>query len=346
MPTSRTHVSRLVCAALTLASSSLYAQAVTLKVSHFLPPNSNYQKGVLEPWCDSLAKESAGKLKCQIYPAMQLGGTPPQLADQVKNAVADIVMTSPSYSSGRFPYTEALEQPFTLPPGGLAGSKAMWEYSQKYATKDYADFKLLAMFTGSGIIMSTSSKPILTVEGFKGVKLRSPSRSAARLLAALGGAPVNMPPAQITEAVAKGVVDGAMATWELVPAVKLQEVTKYHMQGPADQAAFTQNPLVMLMNKARYDGLPPELKAVLDKASGPALVELAGSAWDKAIVDGRRIAGDAGNKTLTVKPEDYAAMRQMSASVEVEWARDVAAKGLDGAMLVKEVRALGAKHMK
>ena len=346
MPTSRTHVSRLVCAALTLASSSLYAQAVTLKVSHFLPPNSNYQKGVLEPWCDRLAKDSAGQLKCQIYPAMQLGGTPPQLADQVKNAVADIVMTSPSYSSGRFPYTEALEQPFTLPPGGLAGSKAMWEYSQKYAARDYADFKLLAMFTGSGIIMSTSSKPILTVEGFKGVKLRSPSRSAARLLTALGGAPVNMPPAQITEAVAKGVVDGAMATWELVPAVKLQEVTKYHMQGPADQAAFTQNPLVMLMNKARYDGLPPELKAVLDKASGPALVELAGAAWDKAIVDGRRIAGDAGNKTLTVKPEDYEAMRKMSAAVEVEWARDVAAKGLDGAMLVKEVRALGAKYMK
>ncbi len=346
MPTSRTHVSRLVCAALTLASSSLYAQAVTLKVSHFLPPNSNYQKGVLEPWCDRLAKDSAGQLKCQIYPAMQLGGTPPQLADQVKNAVADIVMTSPSYSPGRFPYTEALEQPFTLPPGGLAGSKAMWEYSQKYATKDYADFKLLAMFTGSGIIMSTSSKPILTVEGFKGVKLRSPSRSAAKLLTALGGAPVNMPPAQITEAVAKGVVDGAMATWELVPAVKLQEVTKYHMQGPADQAAFTQNPLVMLMNKARYDGLPPELKAVLDKASGPALVELAGAAWDKAIVDGRRIAGDAGNKTLTVKPEDYEAMRKMSAAVEVEWARDVAAKGLDGAMLVKEVRALGAKYMK
>jgi TRAP-type transport system periplasmic protein len=346
MSTSRTPLGHLAGAALTLASSALFAQEVTLKVSHFLPPNSNYQKAVLEPWCGRLAKDSAGRLKCQIYPAMQLGGTPPQLADQVKNAVADIVMTSPSYSSGRFPYTEALEQPFTLPPGGLAGSKAMWEYSQKYATKDYADFKLLAMFTGSGIIMSTSSKPILTVDGFKGVKLRSPSRSAAKLLTALGGAPVNMPPAQITEAVAKGVVDGAMATWELVPAVKLQEVTKYHMQGPADQAAFTQNPLVMLMNKARYDGLPPELKAVLDKASGPALVELAGSAWDKAIVDGRRIAGDAGNKTLTVKPEDYEAMRKMSASVEVEWARDVAAKGLDGAMLVKEVRALGAKYMK
>ena len=117
----------LVYLPLAMSSSAVLAQEVTLKVSHFLPPNSNYQKAVLEPWCDKIAKDSSDKLKCQIYPAMQLGGTPPQLADQVKNAVADIVMTSPSYSSGRFPYTEALEQPFTLPPGGLAGSKAMWE---------------------------------------------------------------------------------------------------------------------------------------------------------------------------------------------------------------------------
>ena len=62
MPTSRTRFTHLVCAALTLASSALYAQEVTLKVSHFLPPNSNYQKGVLEPWCDKLAKDSGGKV--------------------------------------------------------------------------------------------------------------------------------------------------------------------------------------------------------------------------------------------------------------------------------------------
>ena len=61
---------------------------------------------------------------------------------------------------------------------------------------------------------------------------------------------------------------------------------------------------------------------------------------------GRRTANDAGNKTLTVKPEDYDAMRKASATVEVEWAKEVAPKGLDGAMLVKEVRAIGAKHMK
>ena len=328
-----------------LGSASSHAQEVTIKVSHFLPPNSNYQKTVLEPWCEKLLKDSAGKLRCQIYPAMQLGGTPPQLADQVKNAVADIVMTSPSYSTGRFPYTEALEQPFTLPPGGLAGSKAMWEYYTKFATKDFVDFKMLAMFSGTGVIFSTSSKPIVALDSFKGVKLRSPSRSAAKLLTAFGGAPVNMPPAQITEAIGKGVVDGAMATWELVPAVKLEEVAKYHAEGPANQPGFTANPLVMLMNKQKYDGLPADLKAVIDKNSGLPLVELAGNAWDAATVDARKITNAAGNKSLVIKTEDFDAMRKAGASVEQDWAKEVAPKGLDGAALVKEARAIGAKYM-
>ena len=48
MPTTPVLAARWLCLPLALASSALLAQEVTLKVSHFLPPNSNYQKGVLE----------------------------------------------------------------------------------------------------------------------------------------------------------------------------------------------------------------------------------------------------------------------------------------------------------
>ena len=60
------------------ALTGAHAQTV-LKVSHFLPPGSNFQKNFLEPWCEKIAKDSADKLKCQIYPALQLGGTPAQV---------------------------------------------------------------------------------------------------------------------------------------------------------------------------------------------------------------------------------------------------------------------------
>ena len=58
-----------------LLPSLVFAQSVILKVHHFLPPGSTAHKNFIVPWCDKVAKESGGKLKCQIYPAMQLGGT-------------------------------------------------------------------------------------------------------------------------------------------------------------------------------------------------------------------------------------------------------------------------------
>lgn len=66
----------LVAASITGAAFAVQAQEVTLKVHHFLGPTSIIQTGMFGPWCDKLAKESANKLKCQIYPAMQLGGEP------------------------------------------------------------------------------------------------------------------------------------------------------------------------------------------------------------------------------------------------------------------------------
>jgi TRAP-type C4-dicarboxylate transport system substrate-binding protein len=95
------HTRRLLLVlALCGLTSVAIAQTVTLKVHHFLPPGSTTHRNFIVPWCDKIAKESAGRLKCQIYPAMQMGGSPPQLYDQVKDGVADIVWTVPSYQAG------------------------------------------------------------------------------------------------------------------------------------------------------------------------------------------------------------------------------------------------------
>ncbi|MBN8556148.1 MAG: TRAP transporter substrate-binding protein [Proteobacteria bacterium] len=321
------------------------AQETVLKFSHFLPPNSNFQKNFLEPWCEKIGKESAGKLKCQIYPALQLGGTPAQLADQVKNGVSDIVWTSPSYSTGRFPRTEALELPFTLPPGGMAGSRAMWEFYEKYGKDDFKDFKVLTVFSASNVVLSTASKPILSTADFKGIKLRSPSRFAALFLTALGGTPVNMPVAQVTEGVSKGVIDGAMAPWEVLPSTKIDEVVKYHMEGQANQPGFTQTPMAVLMNTKKFDSLPPDLKSVIDKNSGLFMAEWLGRIWDEGNDAARKSLAARGNKVLTIKNEDYAAIKKATASVEEDWIKQATAKGLDGKKLAAEAHAIGAKYM-
>src|SRR5574344_1828241 len=101
--------------AMALADASLSADAqepVILKVAHFWPPTALSQQKVLEPWCAKIAQESNNQMQCQIYPAMQLGGTPPQLIQQAMDGVADIVWTLPGYTAGRFPAVEVMELPF------------------------------------------------------------------------------------------------------------------------------------------------------------------------------------------------------------------------------------------
>ncbi|TXT31514.1 MAG: dctP [Rhodocyclaceae bacterium] len=267
------------------------AQEVTLKIAHFLPSAAPTQQKVLQPWCDEMGKQSNGRIKCQFYPAMQLGGTPAQLVDQVKNGVADVVWTGPGYSAGRFP-------------------------------------------------VHTAKKEIVGLTGFAGMKLRTSTRVGAKTLAALGGSPVAMPPAQVTEAIAKGVVDGSLGAWELVFPTKLSEVTKFHAQPAAGVAHPTATVLTVLMNKAKYDGLPADLKAIVDKTTGEVMVGKFGAMFDDFAADTRKRIAAQGNKITTFSATQVAAMKQATASVEDEWAKQVGEKGLDGKKLIASAREL------
>ena len=96
-PSTRNALGASLFAVLT-ASAALpaTAQQVTLRVHHFLPPTSSTHVKLIQPWCDKIAKDSADRLKCQIFPSMHLGGAPGQLYDQVKDGVVDVVWTVPT----------------------------------------------------------------------------------------------------------------------------------------------------------------------------------------------------------------------------------------------------------
>ncbi|MBC7204644.1 MAG: hypothetical protein H5U29_14250 [Pusillimonas sp.] len=93
-------------------SAQASSEKIVLKVAHFLPAHTVTQVNFIEPWCEKINKESNDQIECQIYPAMQLGGAPPQLLNQVRDGVADIAWTLPGYTPGRFPVSEIFESPF------------------------------------------------------------------------------------------------------------------------------------------------------------------------------------------------------------------------------------------
>jgi len=331
----------LATALAALAIPAAHAQEVTLKVAHFLPANVSGHQKVLVPWCADIARDSQGRIACQFYPAMQLGGTPAQLVDQVKNGVADVVWTVPGYSAGRFPAIEAMELPFVISDASRGGL-ATWQYYQRHAQKEFDAYKVLAMFVDGGVTLHTGRKEIKTPADIEGLKLRAPGRMASKTLAALGGQPVAMPPAQMTEAISKGVVDGAMGGWEFVPSTKLDEVTRFHVDPPAGQPFPVATVLTILMNKAKYERLPDDLKAVIDKHSGEALVTRAGRNWDDETEAARAKVLAGGGKIHRFSEDDMRAMRAATAKVDEEWIAEVSRKGLDGKTLAAAARELAA----
>lgn len=321
-----------------LASSTFAADEVVLKVHHFLPPGATAHKHFIEPWCAKIAAESAGRLKCQIYSAMSLGGTPPQLFDQAKDGIADIVWTVPGYQGGRFPVTELFELPFVT-RNAERSSPVVWNILTRYAGDEYKPVKPLLFHVHDGAQLHTTSKPIKVLADFQGLKLRAPTRQSTRLLKELGATPIGMPAPQVTEALSKGVVDGAMLPWEVVPPLKVHEVVKFHTETEEAVPMLSNTVFVFAMNPAKYNSLPPELKKVIDANSGAEASAWVGKVFDEARLVGRRLAQERGNDITVVPPSELTSWLAAGDRVAAQWVEETTAKGHPAKDILAEAKA-------
>ena len=336
-------------AAAALAAPALTALAqqpvVTLKFHTFMAPQSNVWLNMHKAWMDKVEKESGGRIKFEGYPAMQLGGTPVQLFDQAKDGVVDIVWTLPGNTAGRFPRVEVFELPFMM-TNAEATSKAYWEYVQTLAADEFKDVQVIALQVHGPGVIHTVDKPVKTVADLKGLKVRAPTRQATKLLASLGATPVGMPLPGIPDALSKGTINGCVIPWEVVPSVKVHELTKFHAEfDPAGGALYTTT-FVMAMNKAKYNALPADLKKVIDNNSGMATSAWLGKVQQGGDVPGRKSASDRNNTIFTVSAADAQNFRRASRAIEIEWVEDMNKRGFDGRKLLDGARALIDKHTK
>jgi TRAP-type transport system periplasmic protein len=335
-------------AAVTLGAPGLSAiaqQAVTLKFHTFMAPQSNVWLSMHKPWMDKVEKESGGRIKFEAYPAMQLGGTPVQLYDQAKDGVVDIVWTLPANTAGRFPRIEVFELPFIM-NNAEATSKAYWEYFQTMAPDEFKDVQVLALHVHGPGMFHTKDKLIKHADDLKGMKLRGPTRQITKMLGYLGATPVGMPLPQIPDALSKGTIEGCVIPWEVVPSVKVHELTKFHSEfEPAGGALYTTT-FVMAMNKAKYNSLAPDLKKVIDANSGMATSAWLGKVQQGNDPNGRKAAEDRKNTIYTIPAADAQEFKRKSRLVEVEWVEDMNKRGHDGKKLLETARALIEKHGK
>lgn len=309
---------------------------------HFFLPASSFANTLfITPWCDKIAKDSNQKLKCQIYPSMQMGGTPPQLYDQAKDGVADVVWTLPGYTAGRFPSVEVFELPFMM-QSPEATSKALWDYTQKYSQDDFKDVKPLAFHVHGDGVFHMTSKPIKTAADLKGLKLRAPTRMTNKFIALLGATPVGMPVPQVGDALSKGVIDGAVVPYEVVPSVKIHELVKFHSETDPAEPAFYTSTFIFAMNKAKYESLPADLKKVIDANSGQALSGQIGKAFLQADGEGKKLT--AKNTTNVIPASELANWKKVGQPLADAWVADMNSKGKPGAEMLDAARKLIAQH--
>ena len=339
-------LSRLA-AGLALAGFGLAAQAqpIVLKVHHFLGPQSIQHTKMLKDWCDAIAKDSKDRLQCQIYPAMQLGGTPAQLFDQARDGVADVVWTLPGYTAGRFPKIEVFELPFMM-TNAEATSRAAWDFYERYSQDEFKDVKVLAVHVHGPGNIYTVKKQIKTMADIKGLKLRAPTRLTTKLLASMGSTPVGMPVPAVPDALSKGVIDGAVIPYEVAPGVKIDELAKFTAETDRSSPALYTSVFVVPMNKAKYDSLPADLKQVIDKNSGREFSAFLGKTQAGNDGPGKEKL-IAGGHTITVIPKaELENWKKASDSLDDEWVADMNKRGFDGKKMLDDARSFVTKYTK
>lgn len=331
--------SAALAALLGLSATAGMAQEVTLRFQHFVSPNSANPKYFIEPWAEKVEADSGGRIKVEIYPFMQLGGKAQSQYDLIRDGAIDGGWVIPGYQPGRFPEAEALELPFMVTKSAEEASRAAWKFTQKHLADDFRDVHLIAAHMHGPGLVHKKGPAIEDVADFNGLKLRGPSRPATLLLEKLGATPIGMPVPAFPEAMARGVVGGGVITWEMSPSLKLDELADSHTDVACDRSLYNLY-FIWAMNKQVYEGLPDDLRAVIDANSGYETSAWAGRAHDTGDKDGRAAMEAGGNEIAELSEEVTAKIKALGAEVTQAWITEMTDRGRDGAGLVRDAQAL------
>jgi TRAP-type C4-dicarboxylate transport system substrate-binding protein len=258
----------------------------------------------------AVEKDSAGRIKPEVYPASQLGSIARQI-EGVQFGAIQCAVIPPEFFVG-------LDERFgVMAAPGLVDSM---EQGRRVAA-DPAVLKLmLGLGTGKGLhgaslFMATQSSiiaksPIRTLADFKGKKLRifaSDFQSVA--LGRLGATPVAMTLGDVLPAIQQGAIDGAIAAVAVFTTMQFQDAAKYVTE-TGQPAIF----LITEISQKWYDSLPKDLQKIVDSDAAKESVAIVPWAIDFN-AKARKVWTDRGGELISLKPDEQSAMMESLASV-------------------------------
>ncbi|MBX9701945.1 MAG: TRAP transporter substrate-binding protein [Acetobacteraceae bacterium] len=318
------------------------APQFTFRLHSFSSPTALDHTMHLDRWAERIAAASGGRIKVEVYPAMQLGGQPRDLVQQLEDGVVDLIWTVPGFTPGRFMGTEGLELPFMNTGRSVTQSPAAMEFIQKHlADTEYRGIKVIAVNATDRALVHTTRKPIRVMEDFRGLRLRVAGRWIGETVTALGATPVGIPLPGVYEALARGQVDGMLINWAITQPYRFYEVAKFHTQPPG---GLFQGAILTLMNGRSYARLPPDLRAVIDADSGIALSRRLGEIWDSQTAGAIEATRAAGNEIIDVPEAEKERWRTAVQPVYAAWIAEMNRRGRNGQAMFDDIRAITAQH--
>ncbi len=279
----------------------------------------------------------------EIYPAMQLGGAPPDLLDQARDGIVDLVWSLPGYQPGLYPVAETWTLPFMV-TNSVQTSQALHEYMELHGKEEFGDFHIVAYWAQTPGLINTKGKAVTSAADLQGLRLRGANQIITRTLSLLGANGVFFPVTEVAQSLSLGIINGVALPYEIFPAFKIHELTDHHAAAaPGARNLYTQ-PMVLAMNRSRYESLSDDLRSIIDAHSGMSVAKEFGQAFDAGDAFGKSLAEKQGNTFTTIPSEEIARWREMVKPLEAEWIAELNGKGLDGQALVASANALVDKY--
>jgi TRAP-type transport system periplasmic protein len=320
----RKFVVLLFAVALVFSVSSLAgADVLKLKFANYFPP-THMNSTMMGKYCDELNKKLAGKVEVTQY----AGGTlltAPKMAAGVSSGIADIGLSHCSYSRGRFPVLEVMELPLGFPSAWIATHVAN-DFYEKYKPKEWDTYHTLMFSNSPPNVVQTIKKPVKTLDELKGMKIRGTGR-IGDIVKALGAIPMPIETVDLYETMRRGVIDGNLGPIEQLKGFKIGELQKYASATWKVGSVFQ---FYVVMNKRRWDSLPPDVKKVITDHTKEFIGRWAAE-WNKIDIEGKDYFTKLGGQILPVSDAEQAKMVKAVEPVIIDYKKDLVSKGFKAA---------------
>jgi TRAP-type C4-dicarboxylate transport system substrate-binding protein len=302
---------------------------VKLNYSIFFP--ASHRNSILAAeWAKEVENRTGGKVKVTLF----YGGTltpADKCYDGVVKGISDLGMSVFSYTMGRFPLLEVLDLPLGS-RSGLAATRLANDFYNRFKPQELDDVKVMYLH-GHGPGLLHTKTPVRTLEDLKGMKIRA-TGTTARIVSALGAAPVAMPMSDSYDALSRGVAQGIVCPTESLQGWKLGEVIKYSTQ---DYGAAYSVSFFVVMNKARWNSLPADVQQAIEQVNAE-WIDKTGNGWDEMDKAGMVFAEGLGDTIIPLSAQENARWAKAVEPLFDEYVKEKTAKGLPAAEALKYCR--------